>query len=502
MRKLFFVFYGLIVMAALTACGDEELTPKDSATEAVDSTALRPRIAWPMVSARFRMTLGETLMLVPDYERTDETTTYEWKIDGRVVGTADSYTFTPTEVGEFYVTLTVCNRYGTTTDEAKVTVTEPETPLPEIPEHDYVLGWRFPWTTLNIAEGRSVKVKAYMIERTEGCTYTWTLDGQPVEGLTDEIAFIFQNQPQGTHQLTLTLTNGNITQTQDFCIHVCPPAGTYQRRGGGEAMVSKIYEIKPAPGHQVNGYIIVGDSYPADCTHEQACDTVLAHFQRRWSISLGAQGGYVVAGFDHSVSTNHTGGYDLAIKGNPYDYQSEPGIVWVSQDVNGDGLPNDQWYELAGSEYGMARCTQEYAITYYRPQTRRSATAWRDCLGATGYVPYLSYWNPHDYYWQDWMEGTEQTFFGTRLEDRSTYENGASNIPPYDWGYADNLGSDLIDGAAGKMNYFRISQARTWDGQPANLEYIDFVKVQTAQTGATPNLGEISTEIYYIGAIE
>ena len=99
MRKLFFVLYGLIVMAALTACGDEELTPKDSATEAVDSTALRPRIAWSMVSARFRMTLGETLMLVPDYERTDETTTYEWKIDGRVVGTADSYTFTPTEAG-------------------------------------------------------------------------------------------------------------------------------------------------------------------------------------------------------------------------------------------------------------------------------------------------------------------------------------------------------------------------------------------------------------------
>ena len=48
------------------------------------------------------------------------------------------------------------------------------------------------------------------------------------------------------------------------------------------------------------------------------------------------------------------------------------------------------------------------------------------------------------------------------------------------------------------MNYFRLSNARTWDGEPANLEYIDFIKIQTAQIGSTKNLGDISTEIYYI----
>ena len=114
-----------------------------------------------------------------------------------------------------------------------------------------------------------------------------------------------------------------------------------------------------------------------------------------------------------------------------------------------------------------------------------------------GYIPYLSYWNPSDYYWQPWVAGTEHTYFGSRLRDRSTYENGISDIPPYDWGYVDNL-NDLIEGPAGKMGYYKISNARTWDGKPANLEYIDFVKIQTAQTGSTPNLGEISTEVYYI----
>ena len=79
----------------------------------------------------------------------------------------------------------------------------------------------------------------------------------------------------------------------------------------------------------------------------------------------------------------------------------------------------------------------------------------------------------------------------------SVIVGGISDIPPYDWGYADNLG-DFIDGPAGKMGYYKISNARTWDGKPADLQYIDFIRIQTAQTGSTPNLGEISTEVYYI----
>ena len=94
------------------------------------------------------------------------------------------------------------------------------------------------------------------------------------------------------------------------------------------------------------------------------------------------------------------------------------------------------------------------------------------------------------------------TFFGTRLLSHHTYANGYSDIPPYDWGYADNYGSDFIEGSEGKMGYYHIQQARTWDGKEANLQYIDFVKVQTAQTGWTPNLGDISTEIYYIGEVK
>jgi len=456
-----------VFLLLLVSCGDEEQVPQRE-------DGPLPEITWVMSSGRFRIQTGETIQLVPDIEYLDETSTYTWTFEGDTVGHENYYTFTTHQPGEYYVQLAVTNRYGESKDEVKITVTEAANEvLPEIPEMG---DWKFPWTEINVAQGRSIKVRAYMTG-------------------SDEVSEVFTASAEGRH--TVTLTNPVTRVQQEFIINVCPPAGTYRRSNEGQAMVNHVYEYMPAPGHQVNGYIIVGESYPAGCTHEQACDSVLAHFSRKWSVSLGGQGGYLIAGFDHSVPSG-VGEYDLCIKGNPFSYQSEPGIIWVSQDDNGDGLPNDQWFELAGSEYGTDNHWTEYAITYYRPEKAKSAVGWRDSNNETGYIPYMSYWNPSAYYWQPWQQGTEMTFFGSRLKDRSTYEHGISDIPPYDWGYADNLG-DLIDGPAGKMGYYKISNAVTWDGAPANLEYIDFIKIQTAQTGSTPNLGEISTEIYYIG---
>lgn len=272
-------------------------------------------------------------------------------------------------------------------------------------------------------------------------------------------------------------------------------------------LVSKIFEYMPAPGHQVNGYSVTGDFIRDGATMEEACDSVMSHFKRRWMVSLGAQGGYLVAGFDHDVK-NSNGDYDIVIQGNPYSYQSEPGIVWVMKDENGDGLPNDTWYELAGSEYGTENETLDYEITYYKPATPQSDIRWKDNMGGEGVVPYMSAWNKHDFYWQDWVptedspEGPCHTYYGSRLKDTHTYENNYTDEPPFAWGYADNLGSDYFknekfDKSRAK-GYYKISNAVTREGKPANLDYINFVKVQTGQTGCSPNLGEISTEVYGI----
>jgi hypothetical protein len=52
-------------------------------------------------------------------------------------------------------------------------------------------------------------------------------------------------------------------------------------------------------------------------------------------------------------------------------------------------------------------------------------------------------------------------------------------------GYVDNSDQSL----------FRISDAVTADGQPIRLDFIDFVKVQTAVNAKAGWLGEISTEV-------
>lgn len=279
-----------------------------------------------------------------------------------------------------------------------------------------------------------------------------------------------------------------------------------------EALVDTVFEYMPAPGHQVNGYNVVGDFIRDGATMQEACDTVLSHFRHRHMVSLGAQGGYVVAGWNHDVKNSH-GDYDIVIKGNPYSYQSEPGIIWVSKDDNGNGIPDDEWYELAGSEYGTENETFNYAITYYKPTAPHQDIAWEDNMGGTGVVPYMSAWNEHDSYWQDWVpterdsQGREyRTYYGSRLKDTHTYENGYTNEPPFPWGYADNDGSDYFRYAnsivSTAMGYYKISNARRADGTEANLSHINFIKIQTGQTGCSPNLGEISTEVYGIWEAE
>ena len=69
----------------------------------------------------------------------------------------------------------------------------------------------------------------------------------------------------------------------------------------------------------------------------------------------------------------------------------------------------------------------------------------------------------------------------------------------YGWGYADNRGSDCeaggnTDAAAAKC-FFDISNAVNADGTAAELQYIDFIKVQTGVNHFTAALGEVSTEV-------
>ena len=182
--------------------------------------------------------------------------------------------------------------------------------------------------------------------------------------------------------------------------------------------------------------------------------------------------------------------------------------AWVAVsegDENGDGLPNDTWYELKGSEYGKPETTQDYAVTYYRPRAAGMEVQWTDNKGASGSVDYLSQFHTQDYYYPAWVEADSYTLRGTCLKANNYDQSGNGSYwvnPAYDWGYADNfspidrLTDDPNSGAGVNANHFRISDAVTFDGKPAGLKYIDFVKVQTGIQAKSGWLGEISTEVF------
>lgn len=123
--------------------------------------------------------------------------------------------------------------------------------------------------------------------------------------------------------------------------------------------------------------------------------------EARSYVSLGGFGGYLIVGFDHSIARMESG-YDFSIEGNAFDTSSEPGVVWVMQDVNGNGEPDDEWYELRGSETGKEGTVSGYAVTYYRPAGRGMDVQWTDSEGRSGTVEYRGEFHDQDFYYPAW----------------------------------------------------------------------------------------------------
>lgn len=262
-----------------------------------------------------------------------------------------------------------------------------------------------------------------------------------------------------------------------------------------KAECNKVYVFLPAPGQFVN------ERYEAS-TMEKACEYAEGRLSQKAYVSLGGFGGYLVVGFDHSIESS--GGYDLAVTGNAFSGASEPGIVWVMKDSNGNGLPDDTWYELAGSEAGKPGTISNYSVTYYRPASKQSSVKWTDSLGNDGEIDYLGAFHKQDYYYPAWVTEDSYTLTGTRLEARNYDASGNGSYwvnGDFEWGYADNfspvdmLTDDDNASASNVDNHFKISDAINPDGSAADLDYIDFVKIQTGVNAKSGRLGENSTEV-------
>ena len=268
------------------------------------------------------------------------------------------------------------------------------------------------------------------------------------------------------------------------------------------AYANKVLAYRPAPGQFMNTSTTAYEKgFSAEDVRRKAEEKLKDPYL--CLLSLGGFGGSIVVGFDHTVP-NINGAYDFKIYGNAsYDSfgtltgalggSSEPGIVLVSKDMNGNGLADDEWYELKGSEYDSKHTIKDYAITYHRPASPLSSVKWTDNQGNTGYVYRNETHTKNDYY-PAWIEEDEMTFYGSRLKDNAVNEP-RPGMPEhwvgycYAYGYADNHPNDE------KGALFKIDWAVDKEGRSVKLDGIDFVKIYTAVNQYCGWMGEISTEV-------
>ena len=264
------------------------------------------------------------------------------------------------------------------------------------------------------------------------------------------------------------------------------------------AFADKVLEYVPAPCQYMN---TTTTAYKDGFTAEQVLKYASQRVKEKSLLTLGGFGGYIVLGFSQPIR-NVPGAYDFKVYGNAYydmygtvtgalGGSSEPGIVWVSKDANNNGLADDEWYELAGSEYGTDKEIRNYEITYYRPSPLNGDVKWQDNQGKEGFVLRNTFHQQSSYY-PAWMEN-EITFRGARLADNSVNEgkNGGEHWVGYcyPWGYADNHPNNT------ELSQFKIDWAVDKSGNRVQLESIDFVEIHTAVNQDCGWMGEASTEI-------
>jgi hypothetical protein len=281
--------------------------------------------------------------------------------------------------------------------------------------------------------------------------------------------------------------------------------------------ISKVYEFRPAPGQFVNEMPKYEEGDTEKNMIQKAEEAI---YGKNYSgVSLGAYGGYVTFGFDHTV-VNRRGERDFLIEGNAFHSAAhpgvnggscEPGIVMVSFDENQNGIPDDKWYELDKDPWYTNEIAHlNYKITYNRPDPDREIIKdgaltdiyyikWTDTMNQEGYVAKNQY-HKQDYY-PKWISEDQMEFEGTLLPKNAVDVSGDGSYYlqyMFEYGaYVDNFPNAAVDADGNNRSSFDIGWAVDPKTRvPVELPGVDFIRVYTAVNQYCGWLGETSTEIY------
>lgn len=324
---------------------------------------------------------------------------------------------------------------------------------------------------------------------------------------------IFLTRYPGVYEVTFTIDDSVNPIVHPMTIHVVDEEIEYS------PYIAHVYEYRPAPGQFINEMPVYQDGDSEKTMIQKAEESLAGSYGA--GVSLGAYGGYVTFGFDHTV-VNSPGEQDFRIDGNAFRSAAhdgldagscEPGIVMVMFDENQNGKPDDKWYEIDKNPwYTNDAARFGYSITYFRPSADHTAVPgadgtltdieyvrWEDNAGRTDYV-YKNKFHDQDY-WPKWLPEDEMTFRGTLLPKNAEDVSGNGTYYlqyMFKYGaYADNYPNNDTDGDGGWMNGFDIDWAVDPDTrEPVHLQGVDFIRVYTGLNQYCGWLGETSTEIF------
>ncbi|MDM1297635.1 cell surface protein [Empedobacter falsenii] len=331
----------------------------------------------------------------------------------------------------------------------------------------------------------AARLKIVSIEPTvsgfENATYTWKL-GNEIIGNQKTLGFV--SDKVGAYDLTLEITSGATSKTIKTKVNVTQETATYSK------YISQVFDYLPAVGQFTNKLPAYVDGDTQTEMTAKAGKALVG--EKSTMITLGGYGGYVVFGFDHTI-LNQKDKRDFKVLGNGFAGSSEPGIIMVAYDKNKNGKPDeDEWYEIAGSEYSNPTTIKNYTITYHKPTVEDSNATpeyikWEDNQGKSGFKAKNTFHKQP--YYPIWFGQNQLKFSGTLLASNYTEKNGIWTGKQLAYGYVDNAPNNSED------SNIDIDWAVDKNGNPVKLMGIDFIKVYTATNQEAGWLGEISTEV-------
>ena len=272
--------------------------------------------------------------------------------------------------------------------------------------------------------------------------------------------------------------------------------------------VSKVFDFIPAPGQFVN----------TGWADSSASKNIIG--KSNGGVSLGGYGGYIIAGFDQPIVDRDENAYgvDFTVDGNAFGAWGggswcEPAAVQVMKDENKNGLPDDEWYELAGANYYLNSTIKDLTMTYYNPKhnSRHTITYSTDkgisgAMRTNGFHSQPYYPDPYNFN----ISPDSISYTGNKIKFQLDKSN-PGYIECLKWptfGYADNHPSNrnpthptnpYFEDENGKpSDGFDLKWAVDKNGVHTPLDTIHFVKIYNPSQEDGGWLGEVSPEIFRI----